>query len=1192
MARIANVIAYWRACLADTARLNIDPKRLERAFTVSREAVKVGRITTTVASEVVKAFWGDKGSPQGKDPQEILHDEDTLARVLICPIVARPRTNHTVHTAGNDTALTPVWIPAQLSQDGALSPADNQLPWIPRNLLEPVLQAAETIGDMETLDRFLTLHPGLQNKENPDQPPRWIDVWQYSNNMLQAVAQQTLDHFALEGYDTAQEAHIVPDVDIRSSARDVIRLYDAILRRLEDKTAAPPRLLPRLTNWHEAPPSPLLNEQQSMAKSAEHLGQMRQDYPLSPSQREAVHHFLTLADGEILAINGPPGTGKTTLLQSIVASLWVQAALHDHSEPPIMFAASMNNQAITNIIDSFGNVPGDGKPLGGRWLPGINSYALYCPAPSRRDTAQQKQYQMTSLPGGFYVPPLPKAESNPLDYWNIESEAFVSAAEQYFLHRCRQYAERDVPDVQAAVTLLQRQLVEIISAIRQGVQTWLQMKQVQDELSGLYEAHGGVETYLDQLTHALTTCRQQVVEAKRAQGGWLEHLDAAPWWMTLLKRLPSVKHRISIRNRRYCASLPFDVVADVSNTKGIMDFFDRLVQEPQSEEQRLAEALRQVEHDQARWQSLQQAWHTWCTQHAVPPDLPSVWERMDRQRRYTAFQLATHYWEGRWLLEMREQFNTDYKERQSEAKQKKRWRRYAKLTPCFVSTLHMTPAFLNAHEGQLIPLFDFVDLLILDEAGQVAPDIGGATFALAKKALVVGDTHQLEPVWNLTTSIDIGNMQEKHVVTANDAVDLFFSTGLSASSGSLMKVAQRASKYQKSDERGLFERGMFLAEHRRCVPEIIQYCNNLAYQGRLVPMRARLVDYPLPHLGYAHIPGQSRQMAGSRDNAEEAHVIAQWIVEHRDTLTSQYPGKNLEHIIAIITPFKRQASLLKRMLKEHGITEPIEVGTVHVLQGAERPIVLFSSVYGMHDSPPFFFDRSNMLNVAVSRAQDSFLVFGNMNNFHRQDSGVASGALARFLFADAGNEITDISLPVRRDVTLSATHPHLDTLEAHRTALTDGLRSAQHAVWIVSPYISAHAIDADSLPSLIQDTVKRGVIVTVYFDPQLNSDEHGVKKPIAVRGIRMLRAGGAHVKEVRSEHSKTLMIDHTVLIEGSFNWLSASRDDQSRYHRRERSLRYEGQDVGEVIAKIIRETEGRVLVSAVSAHTHHEAEEH
>src|SRR5215831_21396966 len=138
MARMANVIAYWRACLADIALLDIDPKRLKRARTVSREAVTVGRIPTTIASEVVMAFRREKASSQEKTSQDILHDEDTLARVLICPIVARPRTHHTVHTTGNDTALTPVWIPAHLSQDGALSPPDSQLPWIPRHLLEPV----------------------------------------------------------------------------------------------------------------------------------------------------------------------------------------------------------------------------------------------------------------------------------------------------------------------------------------------------------------------------------------------------------------------------------------------------------------------------------------------------------------------------------------------------------------------------------------------------------------------------------------------------------------------------------------------------------------------------------------------------------------------------------------------------------------------------------------------------------------------------------------------------------------------------------------------------------------------------------------------------------------------------------------------------------------------------------------------
>ena len=202
---------------------------------------------------------------------------------------------------------------------------------------------------------------------------------------------------------------------------------------------------------------------------------------------------------------------------------------------------------------------------------------------------------------------------------------------------------------------------------------------------------------------------------------------------------------------------------------------------------------------------------------------------------------------------------------------------------------------------------------------------------------------------------------------------------------------------------------MFLAEHRRCVPEIIRYCNQLAYGGRLEPMRKSEVDYPLPHLGYVHISGQSRRVGGSRDNQDEATVIVRWIAEHRDILVSHYSEKSLglDKIVAIVTPFRTQVNLLQRLLKRFGITEQLTVGTVHVLQGAECPVVIFSPVYGSNDRPPYFFDRDNsMLNVAVSRAKDSFLVFGNMNNFDHKASSKPSGILASFLFQDESNEIT------------------------------------------------------------------------------------------------------------------------------------------------------------------------------------------
>lgn len=62
-----------------------------------------------------------------------------------------------------------------------------------------------------------------------------------------------------------------------------------------------------------------------------------------------------LKDGvsDVLALNGPPGTGKTTVLQSVVASLIVDSIINGNSKMPIIFGLSSTNQAKNNIIDGF-----------------------------------------------------------------------------------------------------------------------------------------------------------------------------------------------------------------------------------------------------------------------------------------------------------------------------------------------------------------------------------------------------------------------------------------------------------------------------------------------------------------------------------------------------------------------------------------------------------------------------------------------------------------------------------------------------------------------------------------------------------------------------------------------------------------------------------------------------------------------
>jgi len=1190
---LLRILNYWRNCLADAARINIASERVREAFKIPRMEVKSGRINSAQVEEIFRESR-KHGNQQQKVSLIEEDDENLPIKVLVCPVVAFPKTVDTINVAGKDKTITPVWIPAELFKSGLLRPVNEDKPWIPRNLLEPIELSGDTIGDVEAVDKFLSLNPSPINEEYKDQLPRWSDVWRYSDEMLNSVAQQSIDGFNIDNYIVPDCSYVLLDFqdEKRIPARHIIRLYDHILWDIEDsKDFAAPSLLQRYVNLNDEPLTSLLSATEEIEKSSEHLGQMsRQDSKgreifLSKSQREAMHHALAMKDGEILAINGPPGAGKTTLLQSIVATLWIEAAARDGGQPPIIVAASTNNQAVTNVIDSFGKVTEGESPLAGRWIPDLTSYGLYCPSSTKQETATG--FQITYPQGGFYLALTPEQARNKAERRNIETEQFVFSAERYFLERCGEYVGRRVVDVDAATKFLHEKLIEVVGAIKRGPQIWLNLKRIADEMASLYDAGGGVETCIHKRTEHLKEIQDKSRRLGEIQRGWLEYANAAPFWVSLLSFIPQIKQRIAVRNKLYFSGVGLEVDAELSDVGKILDFFKRKEDELKREERTTVAALESAERDKANFENAQLEWRRWRAEHNLHSEPPQLLNLMDATLRYTAFKLATHYWEARWLLEMKEQFATRYEEKQTEAKQKKRWRRYAKLTPCVVATLHMLPAFFNAfnwrattNAERYLPLYDYIDLLIIDEAGQVAPDIAGATFSLAKRSLVVGDTLQIEPVWGVTKHIDVGNLKKNRVLAASDTVDVIFDAGLSASSGNVMKIAQRASKYQKFDERGKFERGMFLAEHSRCVPEIIEYCNRLAYRGRLIAARPSEPDYPLPRLGYAHIPGESIKKGGSWENAIEARVIAQWIVEHREILKSKlYPKLSLKEIIAVVTPFKRQARLLKEELWAHGVTDSIEVGTAHVLQGAERHIILFSPVYGADDSPPYFFDRGvNMLNVAVSRAKDSFLVFGDMNILNSDNAMLPSGLLGRFLFADESNELTGIKLPAREKAALSGNHPHLDTLEAHRTALTGSIRNARRAVWIVSPFIAEAAIIADGLPTLIREAVSRGVTVTIYTDPKLNLNTDGGEKHSFTKGERTLLNSGAIVKRARSDHSKTLMMDDVLLIEGSFNWLSASRDPQSDYQRRERSLRYSGKDVGIIITKIMKETESRVIV--------------
>ena len=74
----------------------------------------------------------------------------------------------------------------------------------------------------------------------------------------------------------------------------------------------------------------------------------------------------------------------------------------------------------------------------------------------------------------------------------------------------------------------------------------------------------------------------------------------------------------------------------------------------------------------------------------------------------------------------------------------------------------------------------------------------------------------------------------------------------------------------------------------------------------------------------------------------------------------------------------------------------ITVGTIHTFQGGERKIIIMSTTYGSKDACFFIDNNKNIMNVAVSRAEDSFLVFGEINCL-KDEIQTPSGLLKKYI---------------------------------------------------------------------------------------------------------------------------------------------------------------------------------------------------
>jgi superfamily I DNA and/or RNA helicase len=239
---------------------------------------------------------------------------------------------------------------------------------------------------------------------------------------------------------------------------------------------------------------------------------------------------------------------------------------------------------------------------------------------------------------------------------------------------------------------------------------------------------------------------------------------------------------------------------------------------------------------------------------------------------------------------------------------------------------------------------DAVDVLFVDEAGQMALANVIAVSQAANSVVLLGDPQQLEQPRKGTHPDGVGVSALQHLLRGGLTIPK--------------------------------DRGIFLPETWRMAPSICSFTSQLFYDGRL-ESRQGLERQRLT--GVASVPDQGLMRIdvkhdGNRNYATEEVDEIEALVARLTSPGAQWiDSKGQSHAlrgqdILVVAPYNAHVTRLKERLAITGVV----VGTVDKFQGQEAPVVIYSMATSRPEDAPRgmeFLYSLNRLNVATSRAR-------------------------------------------------------------------------------------------------------------------------------------------------------------------------------------------------------------------------------
>lgn len=744
-------------------------------------------------------------------------------------------------------------------------------------------------------------------------------------------------------------------------------------------------------------------------------------YCASLMQQFAINRVMDDLSGKkqegLFSVNGPPGTGKTTLLRDIIAAILVQRAHHmiQFDEPAKAFTkleeTKKSEGYVPFIYEPHASICDGGIVVASSNNGAVENISKELPLKKEVKGYADRLGYFRTVSEGCVDP----------EHWGLIAAVMGSKKNQRKLIDAiwnkspkarKQTLYQSLRDTQQAPT--QAQWQETVTSFRNKLQAVRREKQrlmegmkeaaqwtdlprmveeadrhVLDELQELEKLIQGKQTFLSETQAGNERQRMALEEARREQE---QVLQSRPHWLSYWI---SREKRVSYQARLEA------VASKIERLTQQVREHDELLQ---VHEQRLSvqrTKLKQVQGERERYAPLMEVCaelkgaytdasfchkintreaqenSPWYSEELKKLESELFVEAMKVNECFLlmANQTSDRNISGRNLSGRIEttldrffkflKSGEDLNEQQIRAM----WNTFWLVIPVVSSTF----ASIQRMFGNLGP--GSIPWLFIDEAGQAVPQAAAGALWRCKRAVVVGDPFQIEPVVTTPDAIikELGN----HFDLKWEQMD---------STLSVQRMADRVNRYGWTMNDDWV--GSPLRVHRRCTDPMFSIANEIAYAGMMYNSTPSASTKLLMETAFVDIRGNVE--AGCRHYVTaQGEVIRKMILDEIDRQQalpdlfvispfSEIPSKLRSELEK---PLKAAVANLPQQMNDKKVNDWLDthIGTVHTFQGkqAEGVILCLGLDSTKEGAAQWAASKPNLLNVALTRAKLRFVAVGD-----------------------------------------------------------------------------------------------------------------------------------------------------------------------------------------------------------------------